>query len=157
MLVGTKLGRDLNQRLAARGFRPTPQRELVYNLLLAQRDHPTAEKVFLRAKKAMPDISMATVYNCLEALVKAGLVREVLLDRGAMRYCPNMHEHFHFHCRVCGQVVDIDFESVKMGLELPRGFQAENYEILIHGTCPGCAGRKTICKDLVYEHSDGNY
>jgi Fur family transcriptional regulator, peroxide stress response regulator len=157
VLVDTKLAQDLNQRLAARGFRPTAQRELVYNLLLAQRDHPTAEKVFLRAKKAMPDISMATVYNCLEALVKAGLVREVIFDRGAMRYCPNMNDHFHFHCTVCGQIVDIDFEAVKMGLQLPRGFQPDNYEILIHGTCPGCAGRKTTCKDLVYEHGNRNH
>jgi Fur family transcriptional regulator, peroxide stress response regulator len=157
VLVETKIGQDLNQRLAASGFRTTAQRELVYNLLLAQRDHPTAEKVFLRAKKAMPDISMATVYNCLETLVKAGLVREVIFDRGAMRYCPNMNDHFHFHCQVCGQIVDIDFESVKMGLQLPRGFQAGNYEILIHGTCPGCAGRKTTCKDLVYEHGNRNH
>ena len=40
----------------------------------------------MRAKKGLPDISMATVYNCLDALVKCRLVREVNLDRTARRY-----------------------------------------------------------------------
>src|SRR6266850_8110343 len=88
----------LNERLATRGFRFTPQREHVYSVLLGKRDHPTAEEVFIRTKREMPDISMATVYNCLDALVKCRLVREVNLDRVAMHYCPNMGEHFHFFC-----------------------------------------------------------
>ncbi len=71
----------INERLATSGFRFTPQREQVYNVLLRERDHPTAEQVFMRAKKVMPDISMATVYNCLTALVKCGLVKQVNLDR----------------------------------------------------------------------------
>src|SRR5947209_17459308 len=82
----------INERLATSGFRFTPQREHVYNVLLEERDHPTAEQVFLRAKKGMPDISMATVYNCLDALVICGLAKQWHLDRGAMRFFPNIHE-----------------------------------------------------------------
>src|SRR4051812_12004154 len=59
-----------NRQLTTGGFRSTPQREHVYSVLLHKRDHPTAEEVFLRAKPQMPEISMATVYNCLDALVK---------------------------------------------------------------------------------------
>ena len=72
-----KLNGDLNERLTTGGFRFTPQRQQVYDVLLQKRDHPTAEEVFIRAKKTMPDISMATVYNCLDALVKCGLARQV--------------------------------------------------------------------------------
>ena len=75
----------LNERLATSGFRFTPQRQHVYNVLLQKRDHPTVEEVFIRAKEGMPDISMATVYNCLDALVKCDLVRHVNLDRAATR------------------------------------------------------------------------
>jgi len=53
----------LSERLTTGGFRFTPQREQVYSVLLDKRDHPTAEEVFIRAKREMPDISMATVYN----------------------------------------------------------------------------------------------
>src|SRR5437899_2592920 len=113
------------QRLAVKGFRLTPQREHVYRVLLQEREHPTAEQVFMRAKKSLPDISMATVYNCLDFLVKCSLVKEVNLDRTAMRYCPNMHEHCHFHCDECGGVFDIDFcaEDCRAELKLPNDFQ----------------------------------
>ena len=134
----------MNQRLAARGFRPTAQREHVYAVLLGERDHPTAEQVFLRAKKEKPEISMATVYNCLDALVKSGLVREVNLDRSAMRYCPNMQDHCHFYCDECGRVYDIDFtpEAPELDLEMPKGFQATGYEVSIHGACPKCGTKR---------------
>src|SRR4051812_30328235 len=46
----------LTERLASRGFRFTSQREQVYHVLLGERDHPTAETVFIRAKSRMPDI-----------------------------------------------------------------------------------------------------
>ena len=136
--------RQFNDRLAASGLRLTPQREQVYQVLLAHRDHPTAEQVFLRAKPKMPDISMATVYNCLDALVKCGLVRLVNVERSATRYCPNMREHFHFHCERCGAIFDIDFDpaaqSRKFGI--PHGFRVARYEIAAHGLCPDCGGRR---------------
>ena len=131
-------------RLAAQGLRLTPQREQVYHVLLQDRDHPTAEQVFMRAKQAMPDISMATVYNCLDFLVRCNLVKAVNLDRTAMRYCPNMHEHCHFHCEECGGVFDIDFSGAACGagLRMPRGFQVKSYDVSVHGCCPRCSGKR---------------
>src|SRR5256885_5221716 len=132
----------INERLATSGFRFTPQREHVYNVLLEERDHPTAEQVFLRAKNRMPDISMATVYNCLDALVKCGLVKQVSLDRGAMRFCPNMHEHCHFYCESCGGGYDIDLTHARPEIPVPRGFRTRHYEVSIRGLCPDCAAKK---------------
>ncbi len=136
------LDQPLNERLAARGFRFTSQREHVYHVLLAGPDHPTAEQVFLRAKKGMPDISMATVYNCLDTLVKSGLVREVNVDRAAMRYCPNMQDHGHFYCEECGSVFDIYFtaEAPMPQVALPRGCEVAGLEVSMRGACPKCAG-----------------
>jgi Fe2+ or Zn2+ uptake regulation protein len=132
----------LDERLARGGFRFTPQREHVYAVLLRKRDHPTAEQVFIRAKREKPEISMATVYNCLDALVKCGLARQVTLERGAARFCPNMREHCHFYCDCCDSVFDIDLPP-DAGVALPPGYKAERYDIAIHGRCPACAtGRK---------------
>jgi len=138
-----KLNGELNERLMTGGFRFTPQRQHVYDVLLQKRDHPTAEEVFIRSKKTMPDISMATVYNCLDALVKCGLVRLVVLDRGATRFCPNMREHCHFYCDSCDTVFDVDLPAKPASrVVLPKGFKAEHYEIAIHGVCPECAKKK---------------
>jgi len=140
------LDEALIERLAERGFRFTAQREQVYNVLLQERDHPTAEQVFMRAKQAMPEISMATVYNCLDALVKCRLAKEVNLDRGAARYCPNMREHFHFHCTECGGIYDIDLagDPSQPPMDMPAGFAVTGFEISARGLCPKCSAAQRL-------------
>ena len=125
------------------GLRPTAQREVVYGVLLDKLDHPTADEVFLHAKQEKPDISMATVYNCLDALVKHHLVKQVNLDRAATRYCPNMHEHAHFQCEDCGGISDFEGASKprQSGFKVPRGFKVTHSEISMRGVCPDCAGK----------------
>ena len=76
-----------------KGLRMTKQRREVLAVILRDRDHPTANDVFLRAQDRMPTISLATVYNCLEALVNHTIVRQVNLDRESSRYCPNLNDH----------------------------------------------------------------
>ena len=144
--VAKELNDELGLRLTTGGFRFTPQRQRVYEVLLHKRDHPTAEEVFIRAKRQMPEISHATVYNCLDALVKCGLVRLVVLGRGATRFCPNMREHCHFYCDSCDQVFDVDLPAkAATVIALPKGFQADHYEIAVHGLCAECAkGKATI-------------
>ncbi|MBI3418185.1 MAG: transcriptional repressor [Verrucomicrobia bacterium] len=135
---------ELNQRLARTGLRPTPQRQHVYEVLREKKNHPTAEEVFIRAKKGMPEISMATVYNCLDALVSCGLVRQVDQGRAATRYCSNMQAHHHFYCDECGGAYDIDLlpNAPKPYVPIPRGFQPARYEITIRGLCPDCANAR---------------
>jgi len=133
-----KLNQRLSQCLTSGGFRFTPQREHVYAVLLRKRDHPTAEELFIRVKRELPDISMATVYNCLDALVQCGLVRQLSLERGAARFCPNMQEHCHFYCDTCHGVFDINW-SAAAGAALPKGFRAERFDVTIHGRCPACS------------------
>jgi Fe2+ or Zn2+ uptake regulation protein len=139
----SKLDTEVAERLDRSGFRATPQRTHVYKTLRAKRDHPTAEEVFIRAKKEMPEISMATVYNCLDALVQSHLVRLVNHDKGATRYCSNMMEHHHFYCVECGGAFDIDAPSSvhEPLIKLPSGFKADRYEIAFRGLCPDCAAR----------------
>jgi Fur family peroxide stress response transcriptional regulator len=128
--------------LGTGGFRFTPQRQQVYDVLIQKRDHPTAEEVFIRSKKAMPDISMATVYNCLDALVKCRLVRQVQLERGAARFCPNMEEHCHYYCDKCGTIFDVALAENSAVVPQPKGFKIDYYEIAVHGVCADCAKKK---------------
>jgi Fur family transcriptional regulator, peroxide stress response regulator len=136
--VESKSETALEERLATSGLRFTSQRHCVYEVLLNQRDHPTAEEVFIRAKKAMPDISHATVYNCLDALVACGLVRQVHLERGAARFCPNMEEHCHYYCDSCGAVFDVALSADSTVFPRPKGFKIDHYEIAVHGRCAEC-------------------
>jgi Fur family peroxide stress response transcriptional regulator len=129
------------ETISHNGHRLTPQRREVYNVLLEDRDHPTATEVFLRAKKRVPSISLATVYNCLETLVECGLAKQVNVEREATRYCPNLSEHGHFVCNSCGIVSDIPVTkggSLTQFLKVPSGFIINHSEITLRGTCPAC-------------------
>jgi Fur family transcriptional regulator, peroxide stress response regulator len=126
----------LAQRLSHSGLRSTPQREVIYSVLLKKRDHPTAEDVFARAKPEMPMISLATVYNCLETLVQCDLVRAVHFERGPTRYCPNLHPHAHFHDEQTGATHDIELPSGlldQVKSVLPPHFDASSVEITFRG------------------------
>jgi Fur family peroxide stress response transcriptional regulator len=136
-----QLERTLSERLARSGFRFTSQRRQVYRVLLQKLDHPTAEEVYLRARRKMPDISHATVYNCLDALVRCGLVRKVQLEHGAARYCPNMEEHAHYYCEECGAVFDVPLPPSRPEVPRPKGFRVQHYEIAVRGLCAECAGK----------------
>jgi Fur family peroxide stress response transcriptional regulator len=127
---------SLAQRLADSGLRSTPQRELVYSVLLKKRDHPTADEVFARVKPELPGISLATVYNCLETLVQCDLVRAVNFERGPTRYCPNLQPHAHFHDEQTGSTHDIDLPSGlldQLKKVLPAGYDASAVEITFRG------------------------
>ena len=133
-----KVSPEVAQRLAANGIRLTRQREEVFGLLLQRRDHPTATQVFLRAKKHMPSISLATIYNCLEALVDSGLVKQVNLDRAPTRYCANLLDHSHFYCESCGTISDV--ETPFSGTwNLPPGFVVDQAEVSLRGRCAKCS------------------
>ena len=127
----------LCERLKACDVRPTPQREVVLKIILEKRDHPTADEIFARVKSQMPTISLATVYNCLETLVQCGLIRQVNLERAPTRYCPNLHEHAHFHDETTGQIHDVSLPPELMAHlheVLPSGFNAKVIELTFRGT-----------------------
>ena len=136
----------LPEHSAPADVRFTRQRRVVYEVLQESLDHPTASEVFVRVKTRMPHISLATVYNCLETLTHASLIRQVNLDRASSRYCANREDHSHFHCEQCGRVSDatpipmVDAQGLASLWQLPRGTRVTRVETTLRGLCPDCAG-----------------
>jgi Fe2+ or Zn2+ uptake regulation protein len=121
------------------GLRMTAQRREVYRFLQQERNHPTANEVFMRVKERLPNLSLATVYNCLEALVQHGIIRQVNFDRESSRYCPNLSEHGHFHDATTGIIHDVAFKpgiNLADVLDLPPGALIEDIEITLRGKIP---------------------
>ncbi|MEM6911533.1 MAG: transcriptional repressor [Verrucomicrobiota bacterium] len=122
-------------------FRMTKQRREVFDTLMEKRSHPTASEVYDLVKQKVANISLATVYNCLETLTNAGLVRQVNFDRSPSRYCPNLTDHAHFHCDVCESVRDIPLRkgaAVTESWVFPRGTSLIEANMTFHGVCPDC-------------------
>jgi len=98
-------------------------------------------RFFLRAKKHIPSISLATIYNCLEALVDCGLVKQVNLDRAPTRFCANLKEHSHFYCEGCGSISDVTL-SINRTWDLPQGFVVMQADVSLRGICPKCSAQE---------------
>lgn len=121
------------------GLRMTKQRRGVYSILLHKRDHPTANEVFRRVQEDIPTISLATVYNCLDALVNHGLITRVNFDREPSRFCVNRSSHVHFKDEKTGTIHDISFKDgcqITDLLDLPNGIEASELEVTIRGSLP---------------------
>ncbi len=121
------------------GLRMTKQRREVYSVLLQNRDHPTANEVFGRVQADMPSISLATVYNCLDALVDHGLINRVNFDREPSRFCVNLTPHVHFQDKKSGVIHDLSFKDgcqITDVLDLPNGAEVSELELTIRGFLP---------------------
>lgn len=87
-----------------------------------------------------------TIYRTLTLYLEKGLIHQVLDDAGVMKYAlcnhhcsdaDHHHDHIHFKCNVCGQTVCIDDLHVPR-FKLPEGYQVEEQNILMTGTCRNC-------------------
>ncbi len=132
---------DLLERLRARRWRLTPQRRVVAEVLRGEHVHFTAEEVRRRAVAVMPEISQATVYNTLNDLVAMGELRVVSLERGPLRYDPNIEPHDHLRCVSCGRLVDVDVagkDRLVLGEADRHGFAVLGVDLTFRGVCPAC-------------------
>jgi Fur family transcriptional regulator, stress-responsive regulator len=133
---------DLADRLRRRGWRLTPQRRAIASGLDGAEVHLTAEEVLAAARRTVPEVSMATVYNTLNELVSLGEVRELRLGSGPTRYDPNAFlAHHHLLCAGCGVLHDVRPDGVsalRLARGEQRGFALSGVDVVFRGYCPAC-------------------
>jgi Fur family peroxide stress response transcriptional regulator len=118
----------------------TKHRDLVFQDLMARKDHPTAKMVFESVKGKADRISFATVYNSLEYLVVHGMVNKLNIESDSIRYDAFLDNHSHLVCKVCGKVSDIQgliLDSSGVNFD-GLGFQVDRMDIAVIGRCTSC-------------------
>jgi Fe2+ or Zn2+ uptake regulation protein len=123
------------QLLLSRGVKPTPQRVVIADYLLQTCSHPTADEVLSAVADALPvALSRATVYNTLNTLKEAGVIKEVLTEPGRIRYDANVSHHHHFVDVKTGKIVDIPAEKVEeIGKLLGDQYKVHGFQVLFYG------------------------
>jgi len=119
----------------------TRQREAVLHAIRECSEHLTAAEIYERARKRVPGISYATVYNSLRYLKGAGLVDEISFGNRASRYDRETQRHDHALCTECGRLVDFDLspseELVRSAARRSR-FSPISVHMTLLGVCPAC-------------------
>ena len=120
----------------------TKQREVVLQVIRSAEKHLTANEIFDEAKRRLPTISFATVYNSLRYLKEAGHIAEIQFGfSGANRFDAKTERHDHAICNRCGKLIDFNLkisdELVKLAARLSK-FKPESLELTLRGLCPEC-------------------
>jgi Fur family ferric uptake transcriptional regulator len=127
--------------LRARGYRLTPQRQLVLEAV-GELGHATPEEIVAAVRRTATGVNISTVYRTLELLEELGLVQHTHLGHGAPTYSvASDDEHVHLVCRDCGAVDEVDsavVEDVVRRLSAERGFSVDVGHFAVFGRCKGC-------------------
>ena len=126
------------RKFSEREIRLTPQRIGVYRYLLENRTHPTVETVYQALKADSPSLSKTTIYNTVDTLTDAGLIRVIRVGEGEARLDGEIIDHGHFFCRACGNVYDFDLDNCHLPQSLP-GFRMEGFDVHVTGVGAACS------------------
>ncbi len=104
--------RDTRELFGRHGLRCTRQRRVIYDTLVSCGTHPTAETLYRIVSEKCPGTSLATVYNTLEALCRAGLCVRLNGTQGGARYDATVDDHLHCVTDE-GEIIDVEPELAR--------------------------------------------
>jgi Fur family ferric uptake transcriptional regulator len=128
---------DLEQLCVDKGLRMTDQRRVIARVLSDSADHPDVEKVYQRAVKVDPRISIATVYRTVKLFEEANILDRHDFGEGRARYeeVPKEH-HDHLIDVNSGEVIefrDDEIERLQKAAALRLGFRLVGHRLELYG------------------------
>ena len=133
----------LSDHVRERGGKVTVQRLLVWQALVGDRTHPTAEEIHARLKAQVPTLSLTTVYHILNELVEWGELRRFDTGDGHIHFDPNAESHAELICMRCHSVIDMPASTDAPHDAKPVPDELAGYRIITrseqyYGFCPTC-------------------
>ena len=132
----------MNKEKADSGItRMTLQRKVILEQLQTPGQHLTADMIYNRVRKQLPNISIGTVYRNLEILVRTGQVKQLTIGGGKKLYDGGLHRHYHVRCVKCGKVCDVSalpFEDIDAVAKNCSEFEILDHQLEFDGICPEC-------------------
>lgn len=121
--------------------RKSKQKETILRIMKNTNSHPTADWVYERVKKEIPNISLGTVYRDLKLLKQEGDIAEVGLGDTLSRFDGNTQNHYHFRCQQCSCIFNVDEpvnEEIDNRVAQKMGFKISHHKLGFYGLCPEC-------------------
>ena len=129
------------------GLKVTPQRTAVYKALIESDEHPSADMVWHRLRKIMPNVSLDTVNRTLLTLTEIGSASLLEGSGDVRRYDGVVRNHQHFKCVKCKKVFDFHYKpyddiKVPAGVPVLSGFEILKKSVYLEGLCRSCRGKR---------------
>lgn len=133
---------DLLNELKNKKIRLSHQRLKVLEYLTENPYHPTVDQIYNGLHEEVPTLSKTTVYNTLNSLTEAGIVRVVNIDDNESRYDINTHNHGHFKCYSCKKIYDFNIDIDSMNISELKNFEIHHKHVYFKGLCDQCVKSK---------------
>jgi len=122
--------------------RMTKQRKTILEVLKSTDSHPTADWIYEEVKKDIPNISLGTVYRNLNLLAEKGKIDVINYANDQSHYDGNTENHYHFRCKNCGNVYDLDLnlfeKEIDKIVDNNTEFEVDTHRLEFYGICPHC-------------------
>jgi Fur family ferric uptake transcriptional regulator len=138
---------DWQQTLREKGYRLTPQRELVLKAV-DELGHATPDEVLAKVREQSSAVNISTVYRTLELLEELEMVRHThITDRAPTYHSRTTPDHVHLVCRTCGKVFEAqpdEFTPLSEALKDKHHFTADMGHLTVFGRCGGCDEKEKL-------------
>lgn len=135
---------EFRKKCGEKGLKVTPQRTVIYAEFLRSKDHPSADVLYKRVKKALPNISFDTVYRTLLSFSEMGIAHIVEGSGEPKRFDPDTGKHHHFRCSRCGNIYDFRsefYDNIEIPKEIGEEFKVTRKRVILEGICKSCGGK----------------
>lgn len=132
---------EVIEKFQEQGYKITPQRREIFEIVVHNKSHPKAEDIYHALKERMPDVSLATVYNTLKTLKDLGLIQVIgAIGDDSVHYDPTTRPHDHFYCLCCNRILDVEESKDYPGYSerIIPGFKIVRQQVTYYGYCPEC-------------------
>jgi Fur family transcriptional regulator, ferric uptake regulator len=127
--------------LQEKGFKLTPQRRLIVDIIHEAAEHLGADDIIARVQAKMPGVNKSTIYRTLDILEQSGCVVKSASDDHFIYHHSEEGHHHHLVCQRCGQTIDCSedlFLDIEKTLARQYDFKADFKHLLISGLCRNC-------------------
>jgi Fur family transcriptional regulator, peroxide stress response regulator len=127
--------------------RKSKLRERIFDLIMANKDHPTAQWVYDTLRNECPSVSLGTVYRNLNILTEEKRIECKKFHDGTEHYDATTQSHYHFICEQCGSIIDMPMPFQAQVTELAKcnsAHEIHSHTIQYFGICEKCLHSKTF-------------
>lgn len=133
----------MQEKEQKRPLRNSKQRAIILEVLKSTKTHPTADWIYEKVRKRIPNISLGTVYRNLSVLKEMGKIMELNCGEKCSRYDGNPENHYHFVCLKCGRVFDVEGIDVNRKIDEEvsekNGWEVFYHRMEFYGLCGECS------------------
>jgi Fur family ferric uptake transcriptional regulator len=149
----------MREFLRTKGFKMTPQRELIFRSFFEMDRHVSVDELYDRVRQRDSSVGYSTVWRNLKLICQVGLAEEVNLGDGVTRYDRVTDvPHGHLFCLACKNLVEFEAGEVlnfMTDIAGTHGFTPENFKIEIQGYCKACREKNPVGEDAAEAGNSG--